>query len=189
MKKGMLYLVIKNRTVTIFILVLIFIYGLYSYIVMPRQEIPDISSPVARVTAIYPGASPENVEKLVTSKLEDAVSEIPDYDYIQSYSKDSVSIIIVFLANEANVEKSWDELRRKVGDVKTTLPEQCGEIKVETDLVDTAGMIISLSGDNYSYEDLVAYAQNFKKDLNQINGVARFDITGELKTGDCDCKY
>ncbi|MFZ5969501.1 MAG: efflux RND transporter permease subunit [Bacillota bacterium] len=179
MNKGMIYEAIKNRKVTLFTVVLLILLGLYNYYMIPKQEAPDISPPVAIITTIYPGASPEDVEELVTRKIEDEVSEIKGYDYSESNSKNSVSIVILKLAQDADVEKAWPELRQKMEDLQSELPEGCSDIEINTDVTETAGMIISMSGENYSYEELAAYAEVFKKELSKISGVSRFDITGK----------
>lgn len=181
MKKGVIYRAIKNRTITLFMIVLIAIAGLYNYYIMPRQEVPDISAPVAKITTAYPGASSETVEKLITSKIEDEISSIEGYDYSQSYSRDSISIVTVFLTNDADVDKSWDELRRRMNDIQSDLPEQAQEIQVDTNLVDTAGMILSISGGNYSYEELASYADKIKNELSTIEGVSKFEVKGKLE--------
>lgn len=180
MKKGLIYEAIKKRKVTLFLAVIVLIMGFYSYHIIPKQENPDVSAPIAQIVTIYPGASPEEVESQVTSKIEDKLTEIDGYDYSKSWSNNSVSIVILYLNNdEADVDKAWPQLRQKMDDVQGDLPEECFDIEVKTNLADTAGMIISLSGDNYSYEQLASYAENFKKELSKIEGVSRFDVDGE----------
>ncbi|MEN8905395.1 MAG: efflux RND transporter permease subunit [Clostridiales bacterium] len=181
MKKDAIYLAIKYRTVTFFIIILIVLSGIYSYHIMPRQEIPDVSAPIAKITTVYPGASPEDVEKLVTSKIEDKVSEISDYESINSYSNNNLCVVVVYLTNDADIEKSWNELRTKIDEAQNNIPEQCSDIDIDTNLIETAGMIISLSGDNYSYEELAVFAEKFEEELSRIEGISKFDITGKLE--------
>ncbi len=182
MKKGLIYAAIKEKKVTLFLAVIVMIMGLYNYHIIPKQENPDVTAPIAQIVTIYPGASPEEVESLVTSKIEDKLTEIDGYDYSKSWSKNSVSIIVLYLDNDdADVDKAWPELRQKMDDVQSDLPEECFDIDINTNLADTAGMIISLSGEGYSYEQLGSYAESFKKELSKIEGVSRFDIDGELE--------
>lgn len=173
-------LAVKNRRITLFLAAILTILSLYTYYIIPKQDNPDVSPSVAMVTAIYPGASAEDVQQLVTSKLEDKIKEIKDYDKVVAYSKNSVSIAIVYLKNDGDVDKSWNELFNKMNEVKTALPDEVNEVKVNTSLADTAGIIISFSGTHYSYEQLASYAENIKDELTKIDGVSRFEVNGIL---------
>ncbi|EDS77413.1 putative RND efflux transporter [Clostridium botulinum C str. Eklund] len=177
---GLVESAIKHRKITIFLTVLILVFGLGIYRVIPKQENPDASVGIARVLTIYPGGTPEDVKNLVTKKLEDAASEIDGFDYVESYSKNSVSVLIVYLKDTADDDKAWRELRDKINDKKSELPAECFPSQINTDLVSTAGMIISLSGDNYSYDQLDSYAEEINRRLSKIEGVTSFDIDGKL---------
>lgn len=179
MRKGVIYAAIKHRKITLFTVLLLIVFGLYNYYLLPRQEYPDINAPVALITTVYPGASPVDVEKLVTSKIEDELTEITGYDYSYSTSKNSLSIIVLRLDKNADIDEAWDELRRKMEDLQGELPQGCGEIEINTDVVDTAGMLISMSGERYSYEELASYAEELKNALSDVDGVSRFDIAGK----------
>ncbi len=176
---GPIYIAIKNRKITLFILAIMLLLGAYSYYGSPRQENPEINAPVAMVTVLYPGASPEDVASLVTSKIEDELAEIPGYDYANTYSRNSVSVNIVRLVYGTDTEKAWLDLRQKMEDVQDALPEECAAIEVNTDLVETAGVIISMSGEGYTYEELSDYAEALRNDLSEISGISRFEINGK----------
>jgi len=169
---------LRNRKITLVLAVVVMIFGLYSYFAIPKQEDPDITPPFAMLTTTYPGASPEIVEKLVTKKIEDKLVEIEGYEYSQSYSRDSASIVILRLRNGADIEESWRVLREKMDDLQSELPEDCSKINIKTDLADTAGIIISLTGGNYSYEELEFFAEDLKNELMKIEGISKFDING-----------
>ncbi len=177
--RGLIYTAIKYRKITLFILVISLVMGAYNYYISPRQENPEINAPIAMVTVVYPGASPEDVESLVTSKVENELTELEGYDYSNSFSRNSVSVSIVRLVYGTNTEEAWRLLRQKMEDVQRELPSECDTIDVNTDLVETAGIIVSVSGENYSYEELFDYAEELKNDLSEISGVSRFDIDGK----------
>lgn len=179
--KGVTHFSVKNRRITLFLALILTVVGIYSYYIVPKQDNPDVAPSVALVTAIYPGASPEDVQKLVTTKLEDKIEQIEGFDKVVSYSKNSLSILVVYLVNDADVNKSWTELINKMNEAKSELPEEVTDIKVNTQLADTSGIIISFSGENYSYEQLAAYAENIKNELTKINGVSRFEVNGKLE--------
>jgi len=169
---------INNRKITLVLAVAVMIFGLYSYFIIPKQEDPDITPPFAMLTTIYPGASPEIMEKLVTKKIEDKLVEIDGYQYSQSYSQNSVSIVIMRLRNGADIDESWRALREKMDDLQSQLPEGSSKVNIKTDLAETAGIIISLTGGNYSYEELEFFAEDMKNQLMKIGGISRFEING-----------
>ncbi|KZL90456.1 efflux pump membrane transporter BepE [Clostridium magnum DSM 2767] len=176
---GLIKAAIENKKITLFLVVIAIIGGFYCYHIIPKQESPDLSPPVAMITTIYPGASSSDIEELVTKKIEDKVEEIDGYDYVESFSKNSASIVILYLNNDANNDKAWRDLRDKVRDLKSELQEGCQDSEIDTKLAETAGMLISISGKNYSNEQLGTYAEDIKKELGTVDGISRFDINGK----------
>lgn len=176
---GLIKAAIENKKITLFLVVIAIIGGFYCYHIIPKQESPDVSPPVAMITTIYPGASSSDIEELVTKKIEDKVEEIDGYDYVESFSKNSASIVILYLNNDADKDKAWRDLRDKVRDLKSELPEGCQDSEIDTKLAETAGMLISISGKNYSNEQLGTYAEDIKKELGTVDGISRFDINGK----------
>lgn len=172
--------IIKNRKILIFFIVLVFIAGIYSYVMLPKQESPDISVPAAIVTCVYPGASQEDVEQLVTSKIDDEIKSLEGYDYVSSFAMNSYSLSIFELEYGGDIDKSWDDLRTKMDELQEELPSECLPIETKTDLMETAGMVITLSGENYSYEALSRYGEAFIDRLSSIDGVRRFEMDGKI---------
>lgn len=172
---------IKNRKITLSIAVFLAVLGIFGYYVNPKQENPDINAPFAIITAVYPGASPEDMERLVTGKIEEEIAEIEGYSYSQSDSRNSFSVTVIRLDAEADTEDAWADLRQRMDDLQKELPEGCGEIEIDTDLDRTAGIILSLSSERHTKEQLGWYAEEFKKELVKIKGISRIDIVGELK--------
>lgn len=178
MGKKIIQLAINNRRITLFTVALIVILGFYSYYIAPKQEAPDLNAPVALITTVYPGASAGEVEESVTRKIEDELVTIDGYGYANSYSSNSISTVILRLDYGTNINEAWTELKQKMEDLQAKLPEECSKIEINTDLVETAGMIFAIASDNYSYEELENYAEIFKKELNKIDGVSKFEIYG-----------
>lgn len=176
---GLINAAIKNKKIVLFLVVIAIISGFYCYHILPKQESPDVSSPAAMITTIYPGGSSSDIESLVTKKIEEKVEEIDGYDYCESYSENSASIVILYLNNDADKDKAWRDLRDKIKDLKSELPDGCQDSQINTKLTESAGMILSVSGDNYSYEQLGNYADEIKKQLSNVSGVSRFDIEGK----------
>lgn len=172
---------IDERRVTLFLAVVIALVGIYGYYLLPRQESPDVSAPIAMIVTPYPGASPKDVNELISKKIEDEMAELDKFDYVKSISQDSVSVVIVYFETTADSEKAMQDVRNAMTDVRSQLPTGAMQSDVKTDLTEAAGIIISLSGENYSYEQLASFGDQFKDALIDVEGVSKFNIEGELK--------
>ncbi|WP_432402776.1 efflux RND transporter permease subunit [Wukongibacter sp. M2B1] len=177
---NLIKVLIDKRKVTLFLAVIIAFLGVYAYYVLPRQESPDVSFPVAMIITPYPGASAKDVNDLVTEKIEDELYELDGYDYTNSTSKEGLSIVVVAFENNVDADKAMQDVRNAVADAKSELPSGVMDSQIDTDLISSAGIIISLSGDNYSYEQLASFGEQFKDKLADISGISKFDIEGEL---------
>ena len=115
---------IEKRAITTVALLVIFFMGVSAYFSLPRSEDPGFLVRTAVVSTVFPGASPERVELLVTDKLEKIIQEIPEIDFLNSESRTGISIINVnILESENDIRPIWDNLRRKVEKAASDLPE------------------------------------------------------------------
>ncbi|TCO72274.1 efflux RND transporter permease subunit [Marinisporobacter balticus] len=171
---------IKERKVTLFLAAIIAFLGIYAYYVLPRQENPDVSFPAAMIITPYPGASPIDVKDLVTTKIEDELAELDGIDEIKGISNQGLSITVVMFTVDTEYNKAMQDVRNAVADAESELPNGAFISEINTDLVETAGMIISLSGANYSYEQLGSFGELFKDELTDIDGITKFEIEGEV---------
>lgn len=177
--KRLIKAAIYNRKITLFLLILLIGAGAYSFYLSPRQEYPEINAPVAMITVIYPGASPADVEERVTSKVVGELEEIQGYDYAYTYSYNSVSVTFLRLVYGTEVDKAWKDLDDRMVVLQSQLPPECQTIQTNTDLVETAGLMVTLSGSNYSYNELNDLALKLKEALKDVSGIKRFEISGK----------
>lgn len=178
--KRIIRLTVENKIIMLFISLSIVIFGIYCYSVLPKQENPNIKVNGAVVTTIYPGASPEDIELLVTKKIEDAVSEISGCDRVSSESGKNVSIVIVFYSDTADLDRANRDLRDKIDKIKDELPEECFEPEIDTNVAEVAGVMISLSGDNYTYEQLTGYAEELEDAIAEVEGIYKTKLEGKV---------
>ncbi|MFP4457679.1 MAG: efflux RND transporter permease subunit [Clostridia bacterium] len=171
--------VIKYRKITLFIVSITLILGVFSYYVMPRNEMPDVTTPIAIITVTYPGAEPSDIERHVVEKVEDSIAEIEGYDFSSSYIFDSFALIQLRMDYSVDKDKTWQELRRRMTGLQKELPEEVREIEINTDIVETTGLILSITGKGYSYAELTSYAEDLSRQLSKVEGTTRFSITGE----------
>ena len=168
----------RNR-VTFVILAVVIISGLMAYLGMPQSEDPGFIIRTALVQTIFPGASPDRVEQLVTDKLEKVIQEIPEIDFIASQSKNGVSLIFVnILESYDEMRPIWDDLRRKVQRVASDLPEGVIGPIVNDEFGDVFGTILTVSAGGYSYAELKEIADDVRDELLLIPEVAKVEIYG-----------
>ncbi len=166
---------------TIVALLLIIFSGITTFINMPRAEDPGFIIRWAMVTTDFPGASPERVERLVTDKLEKAIQEMPEVDFIYSTSKTGFSLINVGIKESyTEMRPIWDKLRRKVERVKNQgqLPQGVFGPRVDDEFFDVFGTIIMLTGEGYSYAELMEIADEVRNELLILEDVAKVEIHG-----------
>ncbi|WP_066502305.1 efflux RND transporter permease subunit [Abyssisolibacter fermentans] len=169
---------IANKKITLFIIFILIIIGINSYFVLPKQESPDLAAPAAIITIIYPGASSIDVESLVTRKVENEVFEIEGYAYCESFSSNSVSTTSLRLEYGTDVDNAWAQLKEKLESLEDKLPKECLKPQLKTDLASTAGIIISVSSNEASYQELENYTDRIKEELMNIKEINKLQIKG-----------
>ncbi len=168
----------KNR-ITVVALIIIFAGGLGAYRTLSRAEDPGFIIRTAQVTTVFAGAGPERVELLVTDKLEKAIQEMPELDFITSESKTGVSIIFVNIKESyTDMRPIWDDLRRKVERARPDLPEDIVGPTVNDEFGDVFGVIITITGEGFNYAELKEVADEVRDEFLLIEEVAKVDIYG-----------
>jgi len=172
---------LEKKRITGVVLFLILVSGMMTFTTMPRAEDPGFIIRTALVQTIFPGASPERVEQLVTDKLEKVIQEMPEIDFINSQSKPGISIIFVNIKESyKNMRPIWDSLRRKVDRAASQLPSGIVGPSVNDEFGDVFGTLIAITGDGYSYAELKEIADDTRNELLLIEEVAK---VGESYTG------
>ncbi|OEH92586.1 efflux RND transporter permease subunit [Bacillus solimangrovi] len=178
MSKGAIYKAIVNRKVTFFVIVLVILAGMISYRAIPKQEIPDVTSPAALISTIYPGASSSEIEQLVTTPIEDELSDIDGILKLESTSVSNLSIVIVEFDVDVDTGEVFDDVRTKVDAVKSDLPDGAMEPEIDTELTETPGVILAFTGENYEQAQLEEYAEVYKRELRLVDGIRKIDVEG-----------
>ncbi len=167
-----------DRVVIILVTVLI-LSGISAFIQLPKARDPGFIVRVAVITTQFPGANPERVELLVTDKLEKKIQEMPEVDFITSESRNGISIINVnFLESYKEMRPIFDDLRRKVDDVKPDLPDGIDGPFVNDEFGDVFGSVYTLTGHGYNYAELKDVADDIRDRLLKIPEVAKVEIHG-----------
>jgi multidrug efflux pump len=104
--------------------------GTFAYRSLPKEGEPEISAPVAIVVTLFQGASPSEVESLVTTPIEEELSDLKDVKEMRSHSAEGVSVVVIDFQAEADLERSLQKVREKVSDARKELPEQAEDPEV-----------------------------------------------------------
>jgi multidrug efflux pump subunit AcrB len=180
MMNKMIDAILRRKAIIFILLALWLVFGGFAYYAIPKQENPNTTMPGAIITTVYPGANSKEVENMVTTKIEDAVYEVGSIGSVESISMNSVSVVVVLFDFAADGAEVIPILRQKVEDAQSELPDMAFESTVNTELALTPQFIISLSGDEYSQEDLASYGVEIKKAILEVDGVSSVDIGGQL---------
>ncbi|BCS97210.1 multidrug transporter AcrB [Desulfoluna limicola] len=172
---------IQKKTVTLVICFCIVLGGLLSYSGLGRLEDPEFTVKNAVIITPYPGATPLEVAEEVTDKIETAIQQMPQLDYVESTSKASASIVTVTIKDmydKHTLPQVWDELRRKVGDVQSELPPGTLPSIVNDSFGDVYGILLAVTAEGYPYDDLKEYMKFLRKELLLVDGVAKIELWG-----------
>ena len=173
---------LNNRKVVMVLTFIIFFWGVYTYITVPKESFPEIVVPTIYVGTAYPGNSGEDIEKLITKQLEKEINTITDIDKMTSSSVQGYSAINI----EFDFSITADDALRKVKDAVDKAmsdPDFPKDLPAEPNIFEMNFselmpiMNINLSGD-YSLEDLKDYAEHLEDELEKIPQINKVDIKG-----------
>ncbi len=174
---------LERKSLVIMLMLMIFCAGAFSYYKMPKQHFPKVVLPVATVTVVYPGASAEDMEQLVAEKVEHVCMEMEGFDKCDTTAGDNYCVTSVNLSmdlSQEEVDKEFDELKDKLDTLRADLPSGVSSITVDDDVMDTAGLILAVTGDNISTDELSQRSKEISDKLRLIDGIRKVDIYGDV---------
>lgn len=174
---------LENQKIIYFFLAVMLIGGIYSFFKLPKKEDSPFVIKTAVLVTQYPGATPQEVEKLVTEPIEREIQAMSDVFQIKSESYFGMSKITIELQPTLAPDYmpvKWDELRRKVANIQPRLPSGASSISVNDDFGDVFGIYYALTADEgYTYDELRDWAQKIKTELSPVPGVQKVYLFGE----------
>ena len=171
---------IKRDRVILSLLLVVITLGIVFYQSLSRDSMPPYTVRVATVVSSFPGASPLRVEELVTDKVEKVVQELPELKEVVSTSRTGLSVVEVELAMSVKpdeLQSVWDRLRRKLNDIPD-LPEGVYPQLKDDGIGEVFGIVVGLSSDGYSYQEMKTYADDIRNDLIKLQDAAKVEING-----------
>ncbi|MGL5108410.1 MAG: efflux RND transporter permease subunit [Vibrio ordalii] len=180
--RGVAAYFIKNRVISWMLSLIFLIGGVSAFFGLGRLEDPAFTIKDAMVVTAYPGATPQQVEEEVTYPLEKAIQQLTYVNEVNSISSRGLSQITVSMKNNYgpdDLPQIWDELRRKVNDLKNQLPPGVHEPQVIDDFGDVYGILLAITGDGYSYKELLDYVDYLRRELELVDGVSKVSVSGQ----------
>src|SRR5512139_3129049 len=148
--------------------------GLNSLLNIPRAEDPELHPPVPTVIAIYPGADPEDIEKLVVDPIEDAVSELDDIKRIDSRSMDGVGVVMIEFHWDTDPDDKYDEVIREINRIRSQLPADLAALEVRKAGSGQVNVVqMALVSDDAGYRELKDLSEELSDSIETIPGVRR----------------
>ena len=172
---------IKHKQIIYFFVFLCLTMGIYSFNSLGRSEDPSFTIKQMVVTASWPGATAKEVEEHITNKLEKDIQNVPNVDYISSYSRPGVCVINVYLKETVpgkEIRQRWLELRNIVNDAKKDLPEGTVGPFFNDRFDDVYGNIYAVTSDDFSYEDMRVVAEKIKQKFFLVPDVKKVELIG-----------
>jgi len=182
MKSSFVKTIIEKKLLVIILVIMAAAGGMASYLSIPKQHFPEVVLPVAAVSVVYPGASAKDMEELVTKKLEAVVRETEGIDSCTTTTRNNVCVAMVVLNLDISREEadaSFDDLRIRVEKLRASLPSGVTSISVDTDVMDTAGLILAVTGDNVSGDELGQRTEDLSDQLKLLDGVRKVEVYGK----------
>jgi len=172
---------IDNKVSIYVATVIICLAGMFTYVSLPKENFPEVVFPQIFVATIYPGASPSDIENLISKEIEKEVKSISGVKKIKSNSVQSFSNVIIEFETDIDVAKAKQEVSDAVDRAKPNLPSDLKDDPqvIEIDISQAPIMNVNLSGD-YDLTTLKKYAEQMQDAIEAIREIRRVDIVGAL---------
>lgn len=171
-------LFIDRYRMSYLMIMLIVVVGVTAYTSLPRESMPDVTLPYAMVTTVYSGASPEDVESLVTDEIESAISELDDVEEITSTSYLGYSLVNIEFATGVDMDLKKVLLQNEINELR--FPDDVNDPSVRVFATSEMPIMrMSITGD-YDMYTLTQIAEDIQDQIERVEGVGNVDVNGGL---------
>ncbi|MBD9485044.1 efflux RND transporter permease subunit [Pseudomonas sp. PDM14] len=172
---------LRNRAIVLYLMIVIAVVGAMSYTKLGQSEDPPFTFKAMVVRTDWPGATAEEMSRQVTERIEKKVMETGDYQMVMSYSRPGESVV-TFMARDSmhskDIPELWYQLRKKVGDIRHTLPPNVRGPFFNDEFGTTFGNIYALTGEGFDYAVLKDYADRLQLQLQRVKDVGKVELLG-----------
>lgn len=173
---------LKHPQMIAFLLLLLSVAGMLAYRGLGQKEDPDFTIKTMVVQAYWPGSSAQQMADQVTDKLEKKLQEVAEIDYTSTYVKPGETQIKVNLREDVPpgaVPEVWYQVRKKMGDIRHTLPQGAQGPFFNDEFGDTFGNMYAITGDGFDYADLRRFADAARNEFLRVSDVNKVDLVGK----------
>ncbi len=175
---------LSRQTLVLYLMLVLTISGLLTYTKLGQSEDPPFTFKLMLVHTTWPGASAQEVEQQITDKLEKKLQEVPHLDYTNSFSRPGESMIFIVIRDDTfskDIPEVWYQVRKKIGDIRHTLPQNIESLTFNDEFSDVYGSMYALTGDGFDYAALKKQAELIRTELLKVPDVAKVEFFGEQK--------
>lgn len=172
---------IRHRSLVTYFMLVIAVAGIWSYSRLGRSEDPDFTVKTMVVQTAWPGATVSDTLEQITDRIERKLQETPSLDYLKSYTTAGQATIFVNLKDgtpPTQVPDIWYQVRKKVGDIRNTLPQGVVGPAFNDEFGDTYGIVYGFTADGFTHRQLRDYVEDVRKQLLQLPDVSKIDVLG-----------
>ncbi|GIL39687.1 efflux RND transporter permease subunit [Roseiterribacter gracilis] len=172
---------LKHRSFVTYCMIVILVAGVASYFKLGRNEDPAFTIKTMVVQTGWPGATVTEMQQQVTERIERKLQETPGLDYLRSYTTAGQSTIFVNLKGSVTrtaVPDIWYQVRKKVGDIRSALPQGVVGPGFNDEFGDTFGIVYGFTADGYSHRQLKDYVDTVRSRLLQVPDVSKVEVLG-----------
>lgn len=172
---------LSNRNLVIYLTLLLGALGAYSYFHLGQSEDPPFTFRMMVVSTQWPGATADEVDRLITDRIEEKLQELDGLDHLRSYSRPGESLVFVLFRetlSPAAVADGFYQVRKKIGDMRHRLPANILGPSFNDEFGDTFGNIYALTGADFSYQELKDTADRIRARLLRVPDVAKVEFIG-----------
>lgn len=175
---GLTKSVLKRPVTTILVVLCLIVFGLKSVLGAKLELMPTMDMPMLIISTVYPGASPEDINDLVTTEIEDGIGSLSGIDTVQSVSMENVSLVIIQYDYGKNIDDAYDDLKKKMDILESELPDDCqSPMIVEMNIDEMA--TVSLSVNHKTEPNLYNYVDSkIVPEFKKITTVTDVDVSG-----------
>jgi multidrug efflux pump subunit AcrB len=173
---------VRERAITLFLIIAIVAAGAFAFLRLGRAEDPTYVVKVMTITAAWPGATAEEMQRQVADRLEKRLQELDSYDRVESTSRPGIVIMKLYLKDDTEakaVEDSFYQVRKKLGDEALNLPRGVVGPIVNDEYSDVYFALFSLTGKQLPHRQLVQQSEEIRQRLLRVPGVQKVNILGE----------
>ena len=173
---------LTHQPLVLYMILVMGFMGVFAYDRLGQSEDPPFTFKAMTIRTLWPGASAADVDQQVTERLERKLQEVPNINFVRSYSRPGESMIFFFINDAAPasaVPETQYQVRKRIGDIRQNLPQGVLGPFFNDEFGDTFGNIFAITGEGYSYADKKLFADRVRREMLRLPDVAKVDLIGE----------